>query len=46
MFPDAGIGNRMQVGNSSEHKEEMKAIWKLGTGIQVSSLTYELRPFP
>ncbi len=46
MFPEAGIRNRMQVGNSSEHKEQTNAIGKLGTGIQVSSLTYELRPFP
>ncbi len=46
MFPGAAIGNRMQVGNSSEHKEQTKEIRKLGAGIQVSSLTYELSPFP
>ncbi len=46
MFPGAVFGNRMQVGNSSEHKEQTKEIRKLGAGIQVSSLTYELSPFP
>ncbi len=43
----AGIGYREGiVANTQEHKDQTKKTRKLRAGIQVSSLTYELSPFP